>query len=137
MRRREEIARQHLITQLVQEAVKARLSGHPEVSRQKLEEALVLDPKNPVIAQHVEELANDQKMFVDQGDAKGVDAEGPIELTPASVKKSFHLKGTQQEILRQVLTAYQLTPVIGQLGATGRDPAGCRRCGLRTGLADG
>ncbi len=107
-----EIARQHLITQLVQEAVKARLSGHPEVSRQKLEDALVLDPKNPVIAQHVEELANDQKMFVDQGDAMGVDAEGPIELTPASVKKSFHLKGTQQEILRQVLTAYQLTPVL-------------------------
>ncbi len=107
-----EIARQHLITQLVQEAVKARLSGHPEVSRQKLEEALILDPKNPVIAQHVEELANNQKMFVDQDDAKGVDAEGPIELTPASVKKSFHLKGTQQEILRQVLTAYQLTPVM-------------------------
>ena len=99
-----EIARQHLVTQLVQEAVKARLSGHPEVSRQKLEEALVLDPKNPVIAQHVQELANDQKMFVDQDDAESVDAEGPIELTPANVKKSFHLKGTQQEILRQVLS---------------------------------
>ncbi len=107
-----EIARQHLITQMVQEAVKARLSGHPEVSRQKLEEALVLDPKNPVIAQHVEELTNDRKMHADQVDEKGVDAEGPIELTPATVKKSFHLKGTQQEILRQVLSAYQLTPVM-------------------------
>jgi type II secretory pathway component GspD/PulD (secretin) len=107
-----EIARQHLITQLVQEAVKARLSGHPELSRQELEDALVLDPKNPVIAQHVEELASDQKMSVDQVDEKGVDAEGPIELTPAGVKKSFHLKGTQQEILRQVLSAYQLTPVV-------------------------
>jgi general secretion pathway protein D len=108
----QEVARQHLVTQLVQEAVKAKLSGHPEVSRQKLEEALVLDPKNPVIAQHVEELANDQKMVIDQADTKGVDAEGPIELTPANVKKSFHLKGTQQEILRQVLSAYQLTPVM-------------------------
>jgi general secretion pathway protein D len=108
----QEIARQHLITQLVQEAVKARLSGHPEVSRQKLEEALLLDPKNPVIAQHVEELANDRKIFVDQVDEKGVDAEGPIDLTPAGVKMSFHLKGTEQEILRQVLSAYQLTPVI-------------------------
>ena len=104
----------------MQEAVKARLSGHPEVSRQKLEEALVLDPKNPVIAQHVEELANDQKMFVDQADAKGVDAEGPIELTPANVKKSFHLKGTQQEILRQVLSAYQLTPVMDSSVTQGR-----------------
>ena len=108
----QEVARQHLVTQLVQQAVKAKLSGHPEVSRQKLEEALVLDPKNPVIAQHVEELANDQKMVIDQTDTKGVDAEGPIELTPANIKKSFHLKGTQQEILRQVLSAYQLTPVM-------------------------
>jgi general secretion pathway protein D len=114
-----EIARQHLITQLVQEAVKARLSGHPEVSRQKLEEALVLDPKNPVIAQHVEELASDQKMLVDQVDEKGVDAEGPIELAPANVKKSFHLKGTQQEVLRQVLSAYQLTPVMDSSVAQG------------------
>ena len=101
-----------MVTQLVQEAVKAKLSGHPEVSRQKLEEALVLDPKNPVIAQHVEELANDQKMFIDQTSSEGVDAEGAIELTPANIKKSFHLKGTQQEILRQVLSAYQLTPVM-------------------------
>jgi general secretion pathway protein D len=108
----QEIARQHLVTQLVQEAVKAKLSGHPEVSRQKLEEALILDPKNPVIAQHVEELANDQKMFIDQAGTEGVDAEGAIELTPANVQKSFHLKGTQQEILRQVLSAYQLTPVM-------------------------
>jgi general secretion pathway protein D len=107
-----EVARQHLITQLVQEAVKARLTGHPEVSRQKLEEALILDPKNPVIAQHVEELTQDNKVFVDPADVKDADAEGPIELTPATIKKSFHLKGTQQEILRQVLSAYQLIPVM-------------------------
>ncbi len=107
-----EIARQHLLTQLVQEAEKARLSGRPEVARQKLEEAYVLDPKNPVIAQHVDELADDRKMLVNQVDEAGVDAEGPIELTPADGKKSFHLKGTQQEILRQVLSAYQITPVM-------------------------
>jgi general secretion pathway protein D len=107
-----EISRQHLLTQLVQEAEKARLSGQPEVSRQKLEEAFILDPKNPVITQHVEELADDRKMHVDQVDEMGVDAEGPIELTPAAGKKSFHLKGSQQEILRQVLSAYQITPVM-------------------------
>jgi general secretion pathway protein D len=107
-----EIARQYLVTELVQEAEKARLSGNSEVSRQKLEEALVLDPRNPVVAQHVDDLAHDRKMRVDQVDEKGVDAEGPIELTPAALKRGFHLKGTQQEILRQVLSAYQITPVI-------------------------
>ena len=107
-----EVARQHFITQLVQEAVKARLAGHPDVSRQKLEEALLLDPKNPIIAQHVEELANDKKMAIDQVDTNGVDADGPIVLTPASIKKSFHLKSTQQDVLKQVLSAYQIAPVM-------------------------
>lgn len=107
-----EIARQHLVTQLVQEADKARLSQNPDVSRQKLAEALALDPKNPIVTQHVEEIANDQKMSVEQVDEKGVDAEPPIQLVPVDAKKSFHLKGTQQDILRQVLTAYQITPVM-------------------------
>jgi len=106
-----EIARQHLLTQLVQEAEKARLSGHPEVARQKLEEALVLDPKNPIITQHVDELVDERRISVEPVDEEG-NVEGPIELTPAKVKKSFHLKGTQQEILRQVLSAYQITPVM-------------------------
>ncbi len=107
-----EIARQHLLTQLVQEAEKARLTGHPEVSRQKLEEALALDPRNPVITQHVNDWADDQKLSVEPVDDKGIDAEGPIELTPATLKNSFHLKGTEQEVLRQVLAAYQITPVM-------------------------
>ena len=109
-----EVARQHLITQLVQEAVKARLAGNPDISRQKLEEALVLDPKNPIVAQHVEELSLDRSTggIGAQVDAAGVDADGPIALTPADTKKSFHLKGTQQEVLRQVLSAFQLTPVM-------------------------
>jgi type II secretory pathway component GspD/PulD (secretin) len=107
-----EIALGHLVTQLVQEAEKARLADNPALSRQKLEEAYRLDPKNPIIAQHVEDLADTAKMDVEQVDEQGVEAEGAIELTPANVKKSFHLKGTQQEILRQVLSAYQITPVM-------------------------
>src|SRR5271163_1241069 len=106
-----EIARQNLLTQLVQEAEKARLSGHPEIARQKLEEALALDPKNPIITQHVDELVDEQRISVEPVDEAG-NFEGPIELTQANVKKSFHLKGTQQEILRQVLTAYQITPTM-------------------------
>jgi type II secretory pathway component GspD/PulD (secretin) len=41
-----------------------------------------------------------------------VDAEPPIQLAPLNATKSFHLKWTQQDILRQVLTAYQITPVM-------------------------
>jgi general secretion pathway protein D len=107
-----EISLQHMVTQLVQEAEKARLSQNDTLARQKLEEAYRLDPKNPIIAQHVEDLADIARMSVEQVDEQGIEATGPIELTPANVKKSFHLKGTQQEILRQVLSAYQITAVM-------------------------
>lgn len=107
-----EISRQHLVAQLVQDAEKARLAQHPEISRARLEEAYRLDPKNPIVAQHVEDLAETAKMSVEQVDEQGVEAEGPIELSPANAKKSFHLRGTQQEILRQVLAAYQIAAVI-------------------------
>jgi type II secretory pathway component GspD/PulD (secretin) len=108
----QEIARQHLVTLLVQEADKARLSQHPEVSRERLQEALALDPKNPIIGQHVEELAADRRMVVDPQSEAGGEIAAPIELAPANVKKSFHLKGTQQEILRQILSSYQITAVM-------------------------
>ena len=107
-----EIARQHLLTELVQEAEKARLAQQPEVSRQKLQEALALDPKNPIVTQHVNELVDDQHIEIQPEAVLGISAEGPIELTPAPGRKSFHIKGTQQDILRQVLTAFQITPVM-------------------------
>ena len=53
-----QIARQHVITRLVQDADKARIQGHPEVARAKLAEALALDPKNPEVSQHIDDLAN-------------------------------------------------------------------------------
>jgi type II secretory pathway component GspD/PulD (secretin) len=107
-----EIARQHLITSLIQEAGKARLTGHPDVSLQKLQEAYALDPKSPIVAQHINELADSQRIGIDPLDEHGDEMEGPIELTPSNEKKSFHIKSTQQEVLRQVLSAYGLKPIM-------------------------
>ncbi len=107
-----EIARQHLLTQLVQEADKARLSGHPEFSGQKLREALALDPRNAVVTQHVQDLTDGQRLTIEPGGEGGAEVEGPIELNPINVRRTFHLKGTEQEILRQVLSTYQVTAVM-------------------------
>src|ERR1700761_9070819 len=41
-----QIARQHSVTKLVQQADVARLTGHPELARANLAEAAKLDPKN-------------------------------------------------------------------------------------------
>src|ERR1700739_1898218 len=53
-----QIARQHGVTKLVQDADKARLLGQNDVARAKLAEALALDPKNQEVAQHIDDLAN-------------------------------------------------------------------------------
>ena len=52
-----QIAREFAITRMVQEADKARLLGHLDVARARLSGALALDPQNPVVSQHVEDLA--------------------------------------------------------------------------------
>src|SRR5271156_5317254 len=46
-----QIARQHSVTKLVQDADKARLTGHPEAARADLAKALELDPKSVEVAQ--------------------------------------------------------------------------------------
>src|SRR5580698_3991914 len=53
-----EIARQHSVAKLIQDANKAKMTGHAEVARAKLAEALTLDPKNQDVAQHIDDLAN-------------------------------------------------------------------------------
>ncbi len=101
-----QIARQHVITRLVQDADKARILGQPAVARAKLAEALTLDPKNPVVSQHIDDLASLSGTALAGDDNITATIAPPIELTPTPGKHSFHLKSSEQEILRRVLDAY-------------------------------
>ncbi len=100
-----QIARGHLVTELVQQANKARILNQPAVARARLAEALELDPNNPIAAQHLDDLAN---LALEPHATEGptADVAGAIELTPAPDKHSFHLRVPSQALLRQVLTAY-------------------------------
>jgi general secretion pathway protein D len=100
-----QIAHQHGITKLVQDADKARILGHPEVARAKLAEALALDPRNLEVSQHIDDLAS-LAGAVPQDDSVSATFAPAIVLTPKPGKQSFHLKSTEQEVLRRVLTAY-------------------------------
>ncbi len=106
-----EIARQDRATALVQAADKARLLGHADEARADLVEAYHLDPTNPMAAQHVDEIAPDA---ASDREPRGPEAEvaGPIQLLPAQTRRSFHLHTNTNDLLRQVLTAYGLTPTL-------------------------
>jgi general secretion pathway protein D len=105
-----QIARQHSVTKLVQEADVARLTGHPDRARANLAEALKLDPKNQEVTQHIEDLADFPSNPL-ESDAVAANFAPPIELEPKPGNQSFHLKGTEQEVLRRVVEAYGLRVV--------------------------
>ena len=105
-----QIAQQHRVTKLTQEADKARRMGQPDVARAKLAEALALDPKNPEVSQHIYDLAH-LASTASPDDSLNATFAPAIELTPKPGKQSFHIKSTPQELLRRVLDAYGLRMV--------------------------
>jgi general secretion pathway protein D len=110
-----QIARQHSITKMVEDADKARLTGHPEVARANLAEALALDPKNEEVSQHIEDLANLSSTPL-PADSVTATLAPAIELKPKPGNQSFHFKGTEEEVLRRVMQAYGIgTMVDGSL----------------------
>jgi hypothetical protein len=51
------VARQHRLTELVQQAGKARLAGDPHTAQSLLAEAQAIDPHDPIVLEHLEPIA--------------------------------------------------------------------------------
>ena len=108
-----EIARQHHVSALVQAADKARLKGNADESSRDLSQAFAIDPKNPMVQQHMEEIVQDATPDPpSENQEDTISAGAPIELAPTPGLHSFHLRTNATDLLRQVLTAYGITPTI-------------------------
>ena len=105
------IARAHLITELVQQADKARILGQSDVARARLAEAVALDPQNPIAAQHMDDLAN-LSLAQPSTDDPTADIAEAIRLSPLPGRQSFHIRADARSLLQQVLGAYGITPTI-------------------------
>lgn len=107
------IARDNLATQLMQQALKARLQGDDATWRARMAEASAQDSRNPLVLEHQADLVDDVPRESLLSNSKHVaDAEGPIDLAPKPATQSFHLMLPKGELLRQVLSAYGITPTI-------------------------
>jgi general secretion pathway protein D len=104
-----EIARQHEVTALIQSAEKAKMQGHMDEAQADLRHAFLLDSSNPMVAQHMDELSGVTPVN-DELRAEDVKAGPPVELAPAQERHSFHLHTSSTDMLRQVLTAFGVTP---------------------------
>jgi general secretion pathway protein D len=103
------VAKAHFVTDLIQQAEKARILGKNDVARARLAEALEVDPTNPIAAQHIGDDAglDDSSIKPDDITSNIADA---IRLEPTPGKHSFHLRADAQTLLRQVLSAYGIAP---------------------------
>ncbi len=102
------MARSHEVAQLIQQAARARMQHNLPSEQQALRKALELDPTNPQLAEHMQDLtgtaaASDAEPQPDQSlDDLG---ELPI-VVPIRGKKSLHLKADRRDLIQQIFAAY-------------------------------
>ncbi len=102
------ITHQRHITELVQQSGKARLLGQNEKAETLLAEARLLDPQNNIVGQSVDPGALPRVFHpkIEPWIREGPAIAGPVTLLPDPGPKSFHLHADEQDVIRQVLSAY-------------------------------
>jgi type II secretory pathway component GspD/PulD (secretin) len=106
----------HRATALIQAADKAQILGHLDEAHSDLLLAYHLDPKNPMVAQHLDEIAAAAAPDPDRLHPEDESYSPPVVLAPAPQTRSFHLNTSASELLRQVVTAYGINPTIESVG---------------------
>ncbi len=104
-----EVARQHIVTTLVQEAEQARIAGKTQVARDKLSEALAMDPTNPIALQHENDLRGGSA-FSASKPSDSIDLSPPVELNPQPGNRDFHMRTNTVDLIRRVMNSYGITP---------------------------
>jgi general secretion pathway protein D len=102
------ITHQRHVNELIQESGKARLLGQNTKAETLLAEARLLDPENNIVGQHVDSGAL-PKVFhpeIEPWISEGPAIAGPITLLPGTASKTFHLHADEQDVIRQVFSAY-------------------------------
>ena len=111
-----QVARSHAVTALIQLAAKDRLRSDAAAARADLQRALELDPKNPLVAEHLRELADDallgqpQPLYDQAANAAG---ETPV-LAPTAGLHSFHLRTDARQLIQNVYSAYGIRAILDQ-----------------------
>jgi general secretion pathway protein D len=104
------------VTELIQQAGKARLLGQHEKAETLLAEARLLDPENEIVGSQVDggELPKIFHPEIEPWIRESPALAGPITLDPNAVKKNFHLHSDEQDVIRKVLSSYGIRPVFDE-----------------------
>lgn len=111
------VTREHRVTELVQQAGKARLLGQTKKAEALLAEASLLDPQNPIVTQHLPQEAasarfhSEIESHAEPWLEEGPSIAGPVMLLPNSSTQTFHIRSDIQATVRQVLSSYGIRAV--------------------------
>jgi len=108
----DQIARQHLVMDLIQQSDKDKILGHFADARARIAEAYSVDPASPEVAQHMQELASSVVAGEPAAQEPDNTLAPPIKLEPKPGKKSFHLHTSERNVIAQVLPAYGIQPTV-------------------------
>ncbi len=108
-----EVARGHAVEALIQASTKDRFMGKYTDARSQLVHAYQLDPKNPEVTQHLNDLSDDVVRGLPQPLYRQAAADlGSIEPLAFKGTHSFHLRSDAKQVIQRVFTSYGITPMI-------------------------
>lgn len=107
-----ELARQQWVGTMLQTAKQDQQAGKNTAAKQQLEQALNLDPGNSFVQEHIQSLNVEQEPAVIESRPMPKFATGLVELAPAQIQSTFHLRGSAQDILHKIFSAYGITALM-------------------------
>lgn len=110
------LTHQRHVTELIQEAGKARLLGQHEKAETLLAEARLLDPENGIVGPQVDNGALPKAFHpeIEPWIREDPAITGPVTLEPDPAQKSFHLHSDEQNVIRQVFSSYGIRPMFDE-----------------------
>jgi general secretion pathway protein D len=102
------VVREHRLTELVQQAARARQLGDNTRADALLDQARTIDPDNTVVAQHFGTTPTAPPAPIQPVRDPGP-LGGAIELTPRPGQQDLHFSGTEQDLLRSVYNAFGIS----------------------------
>lgn len=108
------LARSHEVAQLIQQAARARMQNNTAAVQAALRKALELDPTNPQLAEHMQELTGAalaeqaEPIYEPELDDIGQAAK----LAPAGRRQTLHLKMFSRELIQKVFAAYGIQATV-------------------------
>ncbi len=121
------VTRQHRLTELLQQAAKARVLGRTADADRLLVQAREIDPQNAVVRQHFspEGSLAPSPLFTEElpgaveraNDAASL--AGPVQLTPDAGQHDFHLHANAHDLLVQVAQSYGIRSTFGDTFSPG------------------